>query len=165
LGLQAVLGVGSLFWIAVPAYRQLAAIREIERLQGSVTTDTNRASNLRHWVGWDAMRSLDEVIAVDLHGTHVTNNDLATVQRLGSVCILDLGTTRITDDGLEQLQGLTNLRVLFLNKTQVTDAGLKHLKGLPNLKELSLYGTQVTQRGIADLRAAAPELKIHHWPR
>ena len=41
---------------------------------------------------------------------------------------LDLGETKVTDAGLKQLKGLNQLEFLGLNRTQVTDEGVKHLQ-------------------------------------
>ena len=79
------------------------------------------------------------------------------------VYALNLAGSKVTDAGLAQLAPLTNLRRLHLEKTGVTDAGLAHLKGLANLEYLNLYGTQVTDAGLANLEGLTNLRSIYLW--
>jgi hypothetical protein len=92
------------------------------------------------------------IVNIDLHGTAITDADLAPLEEMRSLRILNLYDTQITDAGLKHLSGLTALRVLYLNKTRITDAGVQHLQGLTNLNQLALAETQVTDAGLAHLK-------------
>src|SRR5437868_14663256 len=118
--------VGVLF--ALPIYQQQMAVREIERLDGSIRTDNGGPGWLRRQVGDERMRLFDVVTWVNL------------------------GDRPATDTALMKLKCLVKLRVLALNKTQVTDAGLYHLRGLTSLHFLDLDETQLTDAGLAPLK-------------
>jgi mono/diheme cytochrome c family protein len=79
------------------------------------------------------------------------------------VYALNLAGSKVTDAGLAQLAPLTNLRSLHLEKTAITDAGLVHLKGLTNLEYLNLYGTGVTDAGLANLEGLKNLRALYLW--
>ena len=169
-------GCVSLICIGVPAYRQLSAIREIERLGGHVQTRPQVTGWLRSLVGDAGMKAFDEVLGVHLSMTQATDGTLLAISPLRSIQILGLNNTQVTDAGLVHLKGMTNLvqlnlgrtrvtnaglanlnrlpnlRILWLDNTQVDDAGLEHLEGLTGLQVLVLHGTQVTDAGLEHLK-------------
>ena len=144
---------GATLWVAVRAYRQNAAILEIERAGGSVEIRPRAPKWLRDRVGDERVKPLDDVIEATLVGKHVTEDTLRHASRLKGLERLLLDVTSVTDAGLAQLQGLNTLRVLSLSHTNVTDAGLTHLRNLTNLKQLSLAGTQITDAGLSHINA------------
>lgn len=158
LTLLAILGM-TCSWACVRGYRQLAVIREIEELGGSVVQFPAGQRWFRELIGEDRMRMFDNVTGVWLQNTQITDAGLAHLGGFTTLQILDLDNTHVTDAGLEHLRGLTNLRLLYLFNTRVTDAGLAHLRGLTVLQELSLYNTQVTDAGVAELRRVLPYLR------
>jgi len=106
-GVLVVVGVG--LRIGGPIYRQQVAIREIERLGGTVQTRSSGPEWLRKWVGDGWMKPLDNVIGVSLLNTEAT------------------------DDGMAHLTGLTNLERLSLAGTRVTVFGVVSLRpAFPN---------------------------------
>lgn len=118
------------------------------------------------------------IVRVDLHGSAVTNDDLAALSGLAALRHLDLRKTTIGDSGVAHLDGLqltflnlfrtqtsdvslpllarmTQLETLLLGGTQVSDNGLTALKPLQLLRKLSLFDTQVSDAGLVHLRALA----------
>jgi hypothetical protein len=77
------------------------------------------------------------------------------------VIALSLAKSPVTDDGLQELAGLKNLATLDLNGTKVTDRGLTELASFNNLTMLDLRHTKVTAAGVAQLRKALPRCVIH----
>jgi hypothetical protein len=152
LAMLALLGIASVLWVGVPAYRQYVAVREIERLGGHVRRVPTGPTWIREWVGDENMRFFHEAVHVELGRTSATDATLSHVGRLTGLKSLWLAETKISDAGLVHLKGLSNLRVLDLSETQVTDTGLSHLEGLTNLGMLALYRTQVTDAGLAHLK-------------
>lgn len=69
--------------------------------------------------------------------------------RVEEVTALTLNYTQVTDEGLKHLAGLTNLRDLELAETRVTGTGFRHLTGLKNLTALDLRNCQTTEEGLA----------------
>lgn len=156
-----IMGVGNVVWIGVPAYRQYAAIQEIESLGGTVVCCHTGPLRLRKILGNDGMKAFDRVYSLDLDKKRATDGTLRRIGRLTTgPSSLHLGKTQITDAGLASLTRLTALRTLALDRTQVTDAGLAHLKGMKNLHTIDLFETRVTDAGVADLELALPECKI-----
>jgi hypothetical protein len=95
--------------------------------------------------------SRDEIILLNLSGSHVTDAALEKISTLDNLLVLDIWDAPITDAGLAQIGGMTQLRALGLRGTKVTDAGLKHLEEMTSLKELNLELTGVTDAGLKRL--------------
>jgi len=146
--------------IAIPHYRQQTALREIERLNGSVSMLGGGPDWLRRWIGDDRMRPFDKVSAVDLARSKVTDGDLIWLAQLRGLRRLNLWTARISDAGLVHLRDLTELRRLDLDDTRVSDAGLVHLYPLTHLERVTIRATHVTDEGIAELRRRLPDTEI-----
>ncbi len=104
--------------------------------------------------------SAEQVYALNLAGTSISDAGLASVGKLKGLVRLHLERTAIGDEGLKHLADLPKLEYLNLYGTQVTDAGLQHLKGLTNLKKLFVWQSGVTAKGAAQLQQALPELMI-----
>jgi hypothetical protein len=178
------LGVGSVLWIGVPAYRQHLALEELTRVNANVHAQPRGPAWFRRQMGDERMKAFDEVIAVQLNGSLDSDDTLGYVGWLPDLQMLNLCNSDVTDDGtakIRNLRGLqlwlcntsvtdaglarvgrlTRLRFLLLDGTQVTDAGLTHLAGLHNLELLGLADTNVTAEGIAKLQLALPRLKIY----
>src|SRR5215208_893756 len=67
------------------------------------------------------------IFKVDLHGTKVTDAELAFLKKLKNLRTLDLRLTQVGDDGVAHLKNLTSLRTLNLFRTNLSDRGLKSL--------------------------------------
>lgn len=106
------------------------------------------------------LKELTRLAHLNLRGTEVTDDGLASFAKQKSLVRLHLEKTKITDKGLEQLKELENLEYLNLYGTEIGDAGLAHLEGLKKLKSLYLWQTKVTDEGVKKLQAALPGLKI-----
>jgi len=128
--------------------KQEEALKEIRRAGGSYKVSGKKP---RRWV-----------VAVDLHGSLITNPGLAHLAGLSRLLHLDLSGTSISDAGLKSLRDLRKLQTLKLTSTKVTDAGLENLKGLKELQTLDLHYTNVTSAGVQDLWKALPNAKITH---
>jgi hypothetical protein len=81
-----------------------------------------------------------------------TDGDLMLLTELENLRALSLGGTQITDAGLETVGRFTQLEALYLYRANVGDAGLAHLGDLSNLRELSLAWTNVTDEGLRSLQ-------------
>jgi hypothetical protein len=113
-------------------------LERIKKLRGTVVRDTTQPGS--------------PVIAVDLHATRATDEDVAMLHVFPTVMRLNLYGTRISDAGLVHLTALPGLQTLYLNQTEISDAALDRLCGLKNLHELGLYHTHVTDRGLEKLK-------------
>ena len=186
IGLAAVVlivgGVGVRF--GVPIWRQQAAIREIERVGGSIETDQQGPEWPREYIGdaWEKLfystwrvdlnytdatnATLDQLTCLTrleslwLDHTQVTDSGLAHLNGFKNLVGLWLGETQVTDAGLQHLARLPDLTVLVLNHTEVSDKGLEHLKGSTKLRILELRGTRVTDAGVSSLKRELPRLEV-----
>jgi internalin A len=70
------------------------------------------------------------------------------------------GSGRFTANYIHLLKSFPKLTWLDLGGTDITDAGLKRLPELKNLIEVNLCETSVTPTALAELRKAAPRLRI-----
>ena len=100
----------------------------------------------------DAKKNLKELRYLDLRLTKIGDEGVARLKNLTSLQTLNLFRTQLADKGLARLKKLTNLETLLLGGTKVTDAGLVYLKPFTKLRKLSLFQTQVTDDGIAQLK-------------
>lgn len=177
VAMLAILGVGSVLWVGIPAYRQHLAIVEIERVKGTVLLTRPRGPQwLRGSIGngWTKLL-LDDVVSVNLADSEVTDSTLVYLTGLphlerlwlNRTAVTDAGLihlasltglqelglqgTRMGDAGLAHLTGLTKLEILFVSQTKLTDAGLRHIQGFTRLQKLSLENTQVSDAGLAHL--------------
>lgn len=172
--------------IGAPIYQEQAAIREIERLGGTVFVEKGGPVWLRNRLGDERMTWFEHVNSVQLYGiratdgacvhlarfshlqhlaldgAEITDGGLVSLAGLTNLTTLSLGNTRITDSGLVRLLGLTNLVWLSLNHTQISDAGLDQLHDLKNLSRLQIRGTKASPKGIGRLEKALPQLDIHY---
>lgn len=102
----------------------------------------------------------ENVVALDLGRTVITDAALKTIGQLPRLVTLDLRQTKVGDAGLESLSGLKNLHTLNLYGTQVTDEGLKHLAKIKSLKNIYLWQSKATKAGVKQLAAALPGVKV-----
>jgi Leucine-rich repeat (LRR) protein len=117
-------------------------VAEVTRLGGKVEFDETRVDK--------------PIVKVDLHGTQVTDEDLAVLKNsrseLKELRYLDLRLTKIGDEGVAKLANLKSLQTLNLFRTQLSDAGLAYLKKLTGLETLLIGGTKVSDAGLISLR-------------
>jgi len=77
-------------------------------------------------------------------------------EKTKSILAVDLAGTAVSDDDLEHLALLTEVRLLSLANTSISDAGLKHLEQLSELNQLDLSGSRVTEDGVKGLQRVLP---------
>ena len=150
--LLVLLGGWSALGIGIPACRQQAAIREIERAGGKVEFRPRGPDWLRAIVGESLLKWLGDVESVDLSSSQADDATLANLKELYGLESLILADTRVTDAGLVHLSRLSNLESLSLTDTLFTDAGLVHLRRLVNLKTLFLSDTRVSDAGLEHMQ-------------
>ncbi len=93
----------------------------------------------------------DDVQAIYINHSAVTDAGLATLIRLSGLRIIGLRGTNITDAGLAHLAMLPDLRRLVLSDTRITDAGLTSIAAMPAVENLDLSRTRITDDGLATL--------------
>jgi uncharacterized membrane protein len=82
---------------------------------------------------------------------------------LEQIVALDLAKTKVTDASCGLIAKMPNLRELHLENTAVTDAGVSQLKGLSKLEYLNLYGTKVTDKTLDDLGGSSSLKALYLW--
>ena len=103
---------------------------------------------------------LENVTALWLGGTKITDAGLKDVAKVQQLRYLYLFDTKITDAGLKDVAKLQKLIYLDLSDTQITDESIKQIAKLQQLKELNLMNTKITDAGVAELKKALPNCKI-----
>ncbi len=134
-------------------------VEAIKELGGKVHVDKNNDVVALGLVGTkvtnaglEHLNGLAKLQMLTLNNTQVTDAGLVHLKDLPVLNSLDLRRTKVTGTGLVHLKGMTKLEVLYLGRT-VTDAGLVHLKDLTNLKELDLdHPANVTDAGLVHLK-------------
>jgi internalin A len=113
----------------------------ISALMGATDPDGWIAS-----AGGSAVRNkAGAIVSVNLHGSWVSDSDIAELAKLPALAVLDLSETRITDRGLLDLKTASNLTELNLYYAELlSDQGIAVVKSLPHLKRLNLRGTKIT---------------------
>lgn len=124
-----------------------------------------QASISQNLLGDSSISSLlnvsEQLTWLDLRGTSITDQALASIGKFRNLTRLHLENTQITDEGLQHLKNLRYLQYLNLYGTQVSDEGLPQLYDLKNLKTLYIWQTQVTKEGVSELKKVLPGLQIH----
>ena len=133
-------------------------LKEPKRLM--VLRDLTNLEQLHLFQGADdklvhALKGLDELRELQLHGPGITNDALLTIGKLHRLKSLSLAGTRIDDDGLAQLRCLENLHRLDLSSTPIRGAGLHHLAQCPALDTLSLARTGIDDKDLAPVGTLA----------
>lgn len=100
---------------------------------------------------------LTDLVRLDLSGTNVGDQQLATLSQLRNLTELNLMDTRIGDDGVAHIASLPGLKSLDLRRTKVTDSGLVHLEKAGSLQHLGLSGCAITD-ACADALLKLPSL-------
>lgn len=95
----------------------------------------------------------DDLQALDLAKTGVSNATLPALGALTGLRDLDLSCNEIADAGLGQLAALSGLRRLDLSYCFIDGEGLAALDGLGALEHLSLAGPSLTDAAVARLGA------------
>lgn len=96
---------------------------------------------LLHWgVETPLPNGADELTALDLAGTDVSDRALKQVAGLRGLRKLDLRNTSVTAKGLKELAGLTKLGELALAEAQLSDANLRVLREIGLLHCLDQAG-------------------------
>lgn len=103
----------------------------------------------------------EQLTWLNLGGTEITDDQLATIGGLKNLTRLHLENTYVTDEGLRHLKELAYLEYLNLYGTRITDAGMHALSALSNLKKLYVWQTGVTPEGVAKLKEALPGLEVN----
>lgn len=94
---------------------------------------------------------LDQLTALWLGGTNVTDAGVTTLLNHPTLTVLDLSSTKVTDACVATVTQLPNLQALYLQETAITDQGVQQLSAIPGLNSLSLVATAVTDAGVAHL--------------
>lgn len=99
-----------------------------------------------------------EITSITFANSKITDDDLKRLAPLAEIktLALNLHGTAITDAGLVHVAAVTGLRQLFLDNTKITDAGLKNLAKLKGLRTISLRRTAITDEGLKTLAAFTP---------
>ena len=97
------------------------------------------------------LRGLDQLAALWLGGTAITDKGLLHLRRHPTLKVLDLSNTKITDAGIVELSQLPNLKALHLANTGVTDKALAEIGAFPKLDTINFENTAVTDHGIEHL--------------
>lgn len=116
---------------------QWALAMRVEQLGGKVTWGRLQGDS---WISVFARERLpqgyvDDVVAIDLTGSGVTDEDL------------------------ERFRKFTHLRLLYLDDTSITDAGLNNLEHFKELAILSVFGTQISNSRLDRLKEVLPNLE------
>ena len=123
-------------------HEALSHITQLRQKRGPRPTERERY--------WRTIQSLIQV--GDGHWSRqIEDADLRFLSGLENVRALDLSGSQVSNEGLVRLAKLNNLRTLNLERTRVTDQGLGSLRDLTQLKNLNVGGTAVTKAGTEQL--------------
>ncbi|MAG94272.1 MAG: hypothetical protein CMJ48_11040 [Planctomycetaceae bacterium] len=154
------LSVGLSFLL--PYYQQWKVVQKIEADGGQVMSTSVGPDWLHDWLPEEWSNALSQITWVGARENRLFGDEhLLRVCIFDEILALNLDRTQVSDAGLQHLRGLSDLEYLWLEGTRVTDAGLKHLEGSSKLKGIWLEGTQVTPKGVKQLQEALPKCKIH----
>ena len=146
---------------AVSRIEQLGgAVRYVSRTDPALEVDFQFAGERVNDQHLQYVQTLENVAAVRLKRTAITDDGLKLLAKCGTIRRLYLEDTAITDRGLEHLATMPQLQLLNLDGTQVTDAGAERLDECTALRQLYLWKTKVTPAGILRLQQAKPKVAV-----
>ena len=90
------------------------------------------------------------------HGAFTKKNNDA------EIVAVNLSGAWIKDDDLKGIESLENLEELFLECTDITDASIQYLRQLTNLKLLNIKTTAISKDAVAELGFALKGCEIKH---
>jgi hypothetical protein len=164
VGILLLVGVGSLLWVGVAAFRQWRAIKEAERRGGRIGAIFEDILGYGHGPAWlrrfvddDLMLAFEAVDEIHFEADSETSNRrihmLTGNGRIGSVewCSMQRDGLSIDNSTLSCITGIPGLKTLSLCLCDVSDAGMQHVARLRKLEDLDLFGTDVTDAGLASL--------------
>jgi len=130
----------------------------LEEARGSVKVPAKAKIKLKISTRGAALSSLndlscDDLHALDLSHSQVSDTALAHLSGLTGLRVLELTSTCIGDEGLKAINGLHNLQSLGMSYSRVTSSGLNFLAELKNLREIWLSGTAVDDSGLRSFAA------------
>lgn len=100
----------------------------------------------------------DEVTAIYLAWSDVSDASLKLLAEFQNVTYFDVRDTKVTDAGIDSLLGMKKLKFLHLDETAVTDTGVRKLVAFEELEILGLSKLPITDKSIDVLRKM-PNLK------
>jgi hypothetical protein len=159
LAILTVLGVAGVT-IGIRGYRQLEAIREIERLNGRVYVHDSSRNSTGKLAGGPWQQAFVDIEGIALGHTQFADSEVRHLDALSNASVVSLCYTKISDSTAAHLAQMPNLSDLDLSGTAITDAGLLHLSRIKKLKILRLTRTKVTNAGIARLRRDRPDVEV-----
>jgi hypothetical protein len=146
--------------IGIRRYRQLEAIREIERLNGRVYLHDSSRNLAGKLAGGRWKLAFVNVEVIALGHTQFSDNEVHHLDTLPNVSVLSLCYTRISGSAVAHLAKMPNLSNLDLSGTPITDADLVHLSRIKKLKILRLTRTKVTNAGIVGFRRDRTDVQV-----
>jgi internalin A len=116
-----------------------------------------------HWgVDVPLPESAQEITALDLAGTDVSDKALKQLAKLKNLTTLELQNTKVIAAGLQELAGLKKLTALGLSAGQLSDANLRVLREIGLLHRLPQSGTGPNERPKSAAEVGA--LSLWHSP-
>lgn len=98
--------------------------------------------------------------SLSLQETSIGDNGMSYLRRLGALQKLYLGKTKITDKGLASISNLEALVVLYISETQVSNASIDTLAGFESLKSLDIAASRIDDDGADMLIQRLPATGI-----
>jgi hypothetical protein len=175
---------GVLYWRS-----QRSDIAFVERLGGTVDTESDLPANLRYlppqirllpfeklfvhaeivvWRGQpiedgqlERLKNLPQLNEIHIDNAPLTGTGFAPLANLGHLENLYMPGSAIDDSGMACIGTLRHLKQLELSGTAVTDAGIDHLKSLPMLETLWLARTRVSDVGLLKLTNMPKLVYLH----
>ena len=80
----------------------------------------------------------------------------------GEIVAVNLSGAWIKDDDLKGIESLENLEELFLECTDITDASIQYLRQLTSLKRLNIQTTAISEDAVVELGFALKGCEINH---
>ena len=146
---------------AIRAKREAEKHARVVRLAGVVSGLQKRVPGTLRAVAPD---DTDLEFSASVDPSRFGDGQLRELAAVGdNLVALDLRRTAVTDAGLQTLGKMPNLRRLQLQETNTGDAGLISIKTLPKLEMLNLYDTHVTDQGLAGLASLKKLRRLYLW--
>lgn len=111
----------------------------------------------------ELLRWLVDVQSLIVRDVELSAGVMRHISRMQELVAIELNGTKLTNEGLAHLDELPNLVIVQLINVDITDDAAAHLQQLKSqFARVALFGTRITRDAAEKLRVARPDLTIDH---
>lgn len=159
----------------IATFKTTAAPEMSDALLGSVANLPERREEIEEILaggsqvsdqGLKVLTALPNLRTLDVQGTKVTNEGVASIAKITSLESLRFTGQQLKDDGAAELANMPNLRKLYIDNVVLSPTGWAAIGRIPSLEVLHIGHSSISDAAMPLLCEAQnlKELMLHHSP-